>query len=179
MPTRIYYKRNKFTDLRQAEKNYTDLGERYNSLKNRIEIIKREEQAYKTQLENIKKKERKEQMIHIDKMKIKYELKKIKEEQDKDLQKRKERIHRFKEKAKNNLEEKKNQNFSKKKRKYQSSLNDKYLMKCIIEQINNQQINKKCYQHEKVKQYYNEYETSKIKKNIIKENMQRLEYEKI
>jgi hypothetical protein len=164
--------------LRKAEKNYSDLGERYNTLKNRIEIIKREEQAYKTQLKNIKKKERKEQMIQVDKMKIKFELTKIKEEQDKELQKKKERIHRFKEKIKNNIEEKKIENNLKKKRKYQSALNDKYLIKCILEQINDQQTNKKCYQHEKVKQYYNEFETNKIKQSILKENSARLEYEK-
>ena len=163
--------------MRKAEKNYTDLDERYNTLKNRIEIIKREEQAYKTQLKNIKKKERKEQMIQVDKMKIKFELTKIKEEQDKELQKKKERIHRFKENIKNNIEEKKIENNLKKKRKYQSALNDKYLIKCILEQINDQQNNKKCYQHEKVKQLYNEFETNKIKKNIIKENSARLEYE--
>ena len=164
--------------MRKAEKNYSDLGERYNTLKNRIEIIKREEQAYKTQLKNIKKKERKEQMIQVDKMKIKFELTKIKEEQDKELQKKKERIHRFKEKIKNNIEEKKIENNLKKKRKYQSALNDKYLIKCILEQINDQQTNKKCYQHEKVKQYYNEFETNKIKQSILKENSARLEYEK-
>ena len=109
--------------MRKAEKNYTDLDERYNTLKNRIEIIIREEQAYKTQLKNIKKKERKEQMIQADKMKIKFELTKIKEEQDKELQKKKERIHRFKENIKNNIEEKKIENNLKKKRKYQSALN--------------------------------------------------------
>ena len=164
--------------MRKAEKNYSDLGERYNTLKNRIEIIKREEQAYKTQLKNIKKKERKEQMIQVDKMKIKFELTKIKEEQDKELQKKKERIHRFKEKIKNNIEEKKIENNLKKKRKYQSALNDKYLIKCILEQINDQQTNKKCYQHEKVKQYYYEFETNNIKQSILKENSARLEYEK-
>ena len=164
--------------MRKAEKNYSDLGERYNTLKNRIEIIKREEQAYKTQLKNIKKKERKEQMIQVDKMKIKFELTKIKEEQDKELQKKKERIHQFKEKIKINIEEKKIENNLKKKRKYQSALNDKYLIKCILEQIKDQQTNKKCYQHEKVKQYYNEFETNKIKQSILKENSARLEYEK-
>lgn len=117
-------------------------------------------------------------MIQVDKMKIKFELTKIKEEQDKELQKKKERIHRFKEKIKNNIEEKKIENNLKKKRKYQSALNDKYLIKCILEQINDQQTNKKCYQHEKVKQYYNEFETNKIKQSILKENSARLEYEK-
>ena len=38
--------------------------------------------------------------------------------------------------------------------------------------MNDQQTNRKCYQHEKVRQYYNEYETNKIKKNIIKKNEQ-------
>jgi len=143
-------------------------------LKNRIEIIKREEQDYKNQLKNIKKREVREQKIHIDKMKIKFQLTKIKEEQDKELRTKRERIQQFKEKTKFNLEEKKFETIYKKKRKYQSALNDKHLIRCIIEQINNQQINKKNFQHEKVKQYYNESETNKMKRNIMKENEQRL-----
>lgn len=162
--------------MRKVQKNNKEFDEKYNTLKNRIEILKREEEIYKNQLNNIKRKEEKEHMIQVDKMKIKFELTKIKEEKDKELQKRKERIHRFKEKTKNNLEEKRIENISKKKRKYQSALNDKYLIRCIIEQINNQQNNKKCYQHEKIKQYYNEYETNKIKKNLMKENKQLMEY---
>ena len=62
------------------------------------------------------------------------------------------------------MEETRNENLSNKKRKYQSALNDKYIRKCIIEELNSQQLNKKCSQHEKVKQYYNEYETNKIEK---------------
>ena len=160
--------------MQRMNKEFED---KYTTLRNRIEILKREDQIYKNQLNNIKRKERKEQMIQADKIKIKLELSKIKEEQDKELEKRKERIHRIKERIKTNMEEKKNENISKKKRKYQSALNDKYLIKCIIEQINNQQNNKKNYQHEKVRQYYNEYETNKIKKHLLKENKQIKEYE--
>ena len=164
--------------MRQIEKNNKEFDYKYRALKHRIEILKREEEIYRNHLKSIKRKEQREHMVQIDKMKIKFELSKIKEEQDKEFQQRKIRIHHFKEKIKNNMEEKKIENISKKKHKYQKALNDKYLIKCIIEQINNQQNNKKSYQHEKVKQYYNEYETNKIKKNIIKKNEYLLEYEK-
>ena len=176
-PIHTYYNSNRQSSMRKIEKANKDFDKRYTTLKNRIAIIKREEEIYKNQLKNLKRQEHKEQMVQVDKMKIRMELSKIKEEQDKELEQRKERIHRFKEKIKNKMEEKKNENISKKKRKYQSALNDKYLIKCIIEQMNNQQINQKSYQHEKVRQYYNEYETNKIKKNLIKENRLRLEYE--
>ena len=154
-----------------------EFDDRYTTLKNRIEILKREEKIYKNQLKIIKMKEQKEQRIQIDKIKLRLELNKVKEEQDKELLKRKERAYRIKERTKNNMEQKKKESLSKKKIKYQSALNDKYLIKCIIEQMNDQQTNRKCYQHEKVRQYYNEYETNKIKKNLIKENKQRLDYE--
>ena len=176
-PIHTYYNSNRQSSMRKIEKANKDFDKRYTTLKNRIAIINRDEEIYKNQLKNLKRHEHKEQMVQVDKMKIRMELSKIKEEQDKELEQRKERIHRFKEKIKNKMEEKKNENISKKKRKYQSALNDKYLIKCIIEQMNNQQINQKSYQHEKVRQYYNEYETNKIKKNLIKENRLRLEYE--
>jgi len=176
-PIHTYYNSNRQSSMRKIQKANKEFDNKYIILKNRIEIIKREEQIYKNQLKKIKKQEKKEQMVQIDKMKIRMELSKIKEEQDKELEQRKERIHNFKQKIKIQLEEKKNEKISAKKRKYQSALNDKYLIKCIIEQMNIQQINQKSYQHEKVRQFYNEYETNKIKKNLIKENRLRLEYE--
>jgi hypothetical protein len=176
-PIHTYCNTNRQSSMRKIQKANKEFDDRYTTLKNRIEIIKREEQIYKNQLKNLKRQEAKEQMAQIDKIKLRLELSKIKEEQDKELEQRKERIHRFKEKIKNQMEEKKIENISAKKRKYQSALNDKYLIKCIIEQMNSQQINKKSYQHEKVRQYYNEYETNKIKKNLIRENRLRLEYE--
>lgn len=159
------------------EKRNKEIYEKYNALKNRIKILKREDQIYKNQLMNIKNKERKDKMIQFDKIKLKYELNKIKEEQNKELLKKKERVHRFKDRERNKMEETRNENLSNKKRKYQSALNDKYIRKCIIEELNSQQLNKKCSQHEKVKQYYNEYETNKIKKNLLKENEQQLRHE--
>lgn len=123
----------------------------------------------------MKKKEKQERMIQNDKVKIKIELEKIKNEQDKELLEKRERIQRYKERIKNRMEEKKNKNLTLKKRKYQSALNDKYLMKCIIKQINTQQINRNYNNHAKVKKEYNEFESHKIKRNMIKENKQKLE----
>ena len=176
-PIHTYSNTNRQSSMRKIQKANKEFDDRYTTLKNRIEIIKREEQIYKNQLKNIKRQEAKEQMAQVDKIKLRMELSKIKEEQDKELEQRKERIHRFKEKIKNQMKEKKIENISAKKRKYQSALNDKYLIKCIIEQMNSQQNNQKSFQHEKVRQYFNEFETNKIKKNLIRENRLKLEYE--
>ena len=108
---------------------------------------------------------------------MKIELEKIKLEKNNELLKKQERVQRIKIKAKNRLEEKKNENKTEKKRKYQSALNDKYLMKCIIEQINTQQNNKNNFQHAKIRQEFNEYETNRVKRNIIKENKEQIEQE--
>jgi hypothetical protein len=144
-------------------------------LRNRIQNLKKEEEIYKNQLKNMKKKEKQERMIQNDKVKIKIELEKIKNEQDKELLEKRERIQRYKERIKSRMEEKKNKNLTLKKKKYQSALNDKFLMKCIINQINTQQTNKNYKNHAKVKKEYNEFESHKIKRNILKENKQKLE----
>ena len=159
------------------QKKNKEFDNKCNALRNRIQILKKEEEIYKNQLKYIKKKEEQDRIIQNDKIKMKIELEKIKMENNKELQKKKERVQRFKMKAKNRLEEKKNENQSQKKRKYQSALNDKYLMKCIIEQINTQQNNKNCYQHAKIRQQFNEFETNRVKRNIIKENKEQLEHE--
>ena len=79
----------------------------------------------------MKKKEKQERMIQNDKVKIKIELEKIKNEQDKELLEKRERIQRYKERIKNRMEEKKNKNLTLKKKKYQSALNDKFLIKIM------------------------------------------------
>ena len=49
-------------------------------------------------------------------------------------------------------------------------MNDKYLMKIIKEQLNTQQLNKNTYNHAKIRQELNEFETNKMKRNLEKEN---------
>ena len=159
------------------QKRNKEFNNKCRTLKNRIQILKKEEENYKNQLKYIKKREEQDRLIQNDKIKIKIELEKIKLENNKELAQKKERVQRFKMKAKNRMEEKKNENISQKKRKYQSALNDKYLMKCIIEQINTQQNNKNCYQHAKVKQQFNESETKRMKRKLIKENNEQIQHE--
>lgn len=159
------------------QKKNKDINKKCYALRNRIQILKKEEEIYKKQLRNIKRKEQQDRIIQNDKIKIKKELEKMKIENKRELMAKKERIQRFKAKCKNRLEEKKNENLSKKKRKYQSAMNDKYIMKTIIEQINTQQNNRNCYQHAKVKQQFNEFETNKMKRNMMKENKDNIEQE--
>ena len=75
-----------------------------NALKNRILILKQEEEIYKKQLRYIKKREEMDRIIQNDKIRTKIELEKIKMEQNKELKKKKERIQRFKIITKNRLE---------------------------------------------------------------------------
>ena len=153
--------------VRKKNKNIND---KCKALFNRIKILKKEEEIYKKQLKNIKKREKQDRIIQVQKNKMKLELEKMKNEKDKELEEKRERIQRYKKKEKTRLEEKKNENLSQKKRKYQSAMNDKYLMKCIIEQLNTQQNNKNSYKHAKIKQEINEFETNKMKQNMMKEN---------
>ena len=175
--TQSYIKRNKNNEIKMIQKKNKEYDSKCNTLKNRIRVLKKEEQIYKKQLKNIKKREKQDKVIQDNKIKIKLELEKLKYEKDKELEEKRERIQRFKIKEKKGLEEKKNENLSLKKRKYQSAMNDKYLMKCIIEQLNAQQNNRNCYRHAKVKQEFNEFETNKMKQNIIKENQQKIQNE--
>lgn len=153
-----------------VRKKNKDIDDKCKALVNRIHILKKEEEIYKKQLKNIKKREKQDKIIQVQKNKMKLELEKIKNEKDKELEEKRERIQRYKMKEKTRLEEKKNENLSQKKRKYQSAMNDKYLMKCIIEQLNTQQNNKNSYKHAKIKQEINEFETNKIRQNMMKEN---------
>ena len=153
-----------------VKKKNKDIDDKCKALVNRIHILKKEEEIYKKQLKNIKKREKQDQIIQSHKNKMKLELEKMRNEKDKELEEKRERIQRYKMKEKNRLEEKKNENLSQKKRKYQSAMNDKYLMKCIIEQLNTQQNNKNSYKHAKIKQEINEFETNKMKQNMMKEN---------
>ena len=153
-----------------VRKKNKDIDDKCKALFNRIKILKKEEEIYKKQLKNIKKREKQDKIIQVEKNKMKLELEKMKNEKDKELEEKRERIQRYKKKEKTRLEEKKNENLSQKKRKYQSAMNDKYLMKCIIEQLNTQQNNKNSYKHAKIKQEINEFETNKMKQNMMKEN---------
>ena len=102
--------------------------------------------------------------------KIKMELQRNKEERDKELFSKKMLIQSQREKDNEYRVNKRNANLSQKKINYQTSLNDKYLMKIIREQLNTQQLNKNTYSHAKVRQELIEYETNKMKRNLEKEN---------
>ena len=56
----------------------------------------------------------------------------------------------------------KENNLDLKKIKYKNALNDKLLMKNIIEQTENLRVNRNNYNHEKIKQMHNEFEANKI-----------------
>ena len=90
--------------------------------------------------------------IKDDKLKIKMELQRNKEERDKELFSKKMLIQSQREKDNEYRVNKRNANLSQKKINYQTSLNDKYLMKIIREQLNTQQLNKNTYSHAKVRQ---------------------------
>jgi hypothetical protein len=154
-----------------------EFDEKCIKIRNRIQRLKNEEEECIKQRINFKKKEKHDKLIREDKKKFKKEIIKIKEERNKEIDSRKTLIKNRRIKDNINRETKKHENLSQKKLNYQSSLNEKYLMKVIREQLNTLQLNKNTYSHAKIKQELNEYETNKMKKNLEKENMNKKMHE--
>ena len=154
-----------------------EFDEKCIKIRNRIQRLKNEEEECLKQRINFKKKEKHDKLIREDKKKLKKEVKKLKEERDKEIISKKAIIQNNRIKANMHRENKKNENLSQKKMNYQSSLNEKYLMKIIREQLNTLQLNKNTYSHAKIKQELNEYETNKMKRNLEKENMNKKMHE--
>ena len=135
-----------------------------------VKKIKKEEENYQKQMINYKRREIHDKLIKDDKKKLKLEIEKNKEERNKALNNKKQFIQSQRQKDNIYRDKKKNANLSQKKLNYQTSLNDKYLMKIIKEQLKTQQLNKNTYSHAKVRQELNEFETNKMKRNLEKEN---------
>ena len=154
-----------------------EFDEKCIKIRNRIQRLKNEEEECLKQRINFKKKEKHDKLIREDKKKLKKEVKKLKEERDKELISKKAIIQNKRIKDNMYRENKKNENLSQKKMNYQSSLNEKYLMKIIREQLNTLQLNKNTYSHAKIKQELNEYETNKMKRNLEKENLNKKMHE--
>ena len=148
-----------------------EFDEKCIKIRNRIQRLKKEEEECLKQRINFKKKEKHDKLIREDKQKFKKEVKKLREERDKELIYKKTLIQNKRIRENKYRETKKNENLSQKKLNYQSSLNEKYLMKIIREQLNTLQLNKNTYSHAKIKQELNEYETNRMKRNLEKENM--------
>ena len=100
----------------------------------------------------------------------KIELNKMKEERNQILELKKKDNKMTKNDEKNLLLLSKENKFNMKKAQYQNSLNDKKLMKNIIKQAENTRMNKNNYNHERIKQMHNEFETNKMKQKLEKEN---------
>ena len=163
--------------MKLMKKINKEFDEKCIKLRNRIQRLKNEEDDCIKQRINFKKKEKHDKLIRENKKKLKKEVIKIKEERSKALNSRKTLIQN--QRIKDNIyrENKKHENLSQKKLNYQSSLNEKYLMKIIREQLNTLQLNKNTYSHAKIKQELNEYETNKMKRNLEKENMNKKMHE--
>ena len=108
----------------------------------------------------------------------KKELNQMKEERNKILEIRKKENKISKNDEKNLLILSNKNNLDSKKTQYQNSLNDKNLMKTIIKQAENTRMNKNNYNHERIKQMHNEYETNKMKQKLEKENILNEKYKK-
>lgn len=154
-----------------------EFEERCIKLKNRIQKLKTEEEDYKKKIKYYKKREEQDQQIKNEKERLKLELQKNKEEQDKALNNKRNNIRFKKENDNQKRIDKKNSNFSQKKINYNNLLSEKQFMKVIREQLKTQQKHKNLYSHAKIKQEYNEYEANKMKKNIERDNLLRLQHE--
>ena len=154
-----------------------EFEERLIKLKNRIQRLKTEEEDYNKKLKNFKRREEQDKLIKNEKERLKLELQKNKEERNKALNIKRNKIRNKKENDNKIKVDRKNANFSQKKSNYNNLLSDKYLMKVIKEQLDTQQKNKNIYSHAKVKQEYNEYEANKMKRNIERENLLKMQHE--
>ena len=161
---------NKYNEVQLMKKINKEFDERCLKIRNRIQRIKKEEENYQKQMINYKRREIHDKLIKDDKKKLKLEIEKNKEERNKALNNKKQFIQSQRQKDNIYRDKKKNANLSQKKLNYQTSLNDKYLMKIIKEQLKTQQLNKNTYSHAKVRQELNEFETNKMKRNLEKEN---------
>ena len=154
-----------------------EFEERCIRLRNRIQRLKTEEENYNKKLKNFKRREEQDKLIKNEKERLKLELQKNKEERNKALNIKRNKIRNKKENDNKIKVDRKNANFSQKKSNYNNLLSDKYLMKIIKEQLDTQQKNKNIYSHAKVKQEYNEYEANKMKRNIERENLLKMQHE--
>ena len=146
-------------------------------IRNRIQRLKNEEEECLKKRINYKKKVKHDKLIREEKKILKKQVIKVKEERNKAINSRKALIQKQRLKDNIHRENKKIENLSQKKLNYQSSLNDKYLLKEIRQQLNNLQLNKNTYSHAKIKQQLNEYETNKMKRNLEKENLNKKMHE--
>ena len=125
-------------------------------IRNRIQRLKNEEEECLKKRINYKKKDKHDKLIREEKKILKKQVIKVKEERNKAINSRKALIQKQRLKDNIHRENKKIENLSQKKLNYQSSLNDKYLLKEIRQQLNNLQLNKNTYSHAKIKQQLNE-----------------------
>ena len=163
--------------MKLMKKINKEFDEKCIKIRNRIQRLKNEEAECLKQRINFKKKEKYNKQIQEDKIKLKKKIIKLKEDKNKEIISRKAFVQN--QRVKNNIirENKKKEIFSQKKMKYQSSLNEKHLMKIIREQLNTLQMNKNTYSHAKIKQELNEYETNRMKRNLEKQNMNKKMHE--
>ena len=161
----------KSDQIKYAKKKNKEFDDRYMKLKSRINILQKEDAIYKQKLLNLQKRQFYDQLIQKDKIRLKIELEHTKKLKEKELQKRKEKIKSMNIRQKIIQQEKKIQNLNDKKMKYNQALNDKFIRKYIIEQMNDQQSNKNNTIHAKIKQQFNESQTIKVKRYRIKQNL--------
>ena len=154
-----------------------EFDEKCIKIRNRIQRLKNEEAECIKQRINFRKKEKHDKLIREDKIKLKKKINKLKEDKVKALVSKKDFVQKQRVKSNMSRENKKIEALSQKKLKYQSSLNEKYLMKIIKEQLNTLQMNKNTYSHAKIKQELNEYETNRMKRNLEKQNMNKKMHE--
>ena len=167
----------KFNEIKLMRKMNKDFDKKCLMIRNRIQRLKNEEQECLKKRINFKKKIKHDKIIREEKKILKNQYIKVKEEKNKEINSKKEIIQ--KQRLKDNIvrENKKNENLSQKKINYQSLLNEKHMMKEIREQLKNLQLNKNTYSHAKIKQELNEYETNKMKRNMIKEKLNKKMHE--
>ena len=166
----------KYDEMFTLVKDTKDYNEKVEKLKNRIVHLKKEEDSYIQKKEKMKRKEMLDEKIQKEKMKRKQELYKAKIEAKKEIMQKKKQTEQIKKETKEKLQKSYIETLQNKKNKYQLALNDKIILKTIINQYNTSYTNRNNYCREKVRYQRNKFETKLAHERIQSQNLSSQRY---
>ena len=169
-------KDSKYEEMFTLVKDTKDYNEKVEKLKNRIVHLKKEEDSYIQKMEKMKRKEMLDEKIQKEKMKRKQELYKAKIEAKKEIMQKRKQTEQIKKETKEKLQKSYIETIQNKKNKYQLALNDKIILKTIINQYNTSYTNRNNYCREKVRYQRNKFETKLAHERIQSQNLSSQRY---
>lgn len=156
----------KVDELSFLLKDTKDYHNKVEKLRNRIVHLKKEEVNYIKTMEQIRKKEEIDERIQNEKKKHKEELEKRKKEEMKEIMVKRKNNEQLKKEVKEKLKKSYNENIENKKNKYKLALNDRLIIKTIVNQYQTSSANKNSYLREKVQYQRNKYATQRAQERM-------------